>query len=116
PGNHLHADAARDARELASDSTEPDDAERFAAELHSLQRFPFAAPYRPVHARDLATAGEYQRHRVFRDGGIAITLDGVHLDAEPVERRNVHVARCARAQEHDVLELAAARHDFRRQI
>ena len=82
PGDHLHADAARDAGDLAADAAEPDQAERLALELHAFERVPDAAAHRAVHARKLAAAGKHQRHGVLGDRGVAIALDGVHRDAE----------------------------------
>src|SRR5262249_58536901 len=46
----------------------------------------FAPSHRPIHARQIAAAGEYQRHRVLGDRNVAVALDGVHLDRSE-ERR-----------------------------
>ena len=52
PGDHLHADAARDARDLAADAAEPDQAERLAVKLHAFKRLPGAGAHGAVHARE----------------------------------------------------------------
>jgi len=114
--DHLHADAAGDPRHFPADPAEPDEAERLAVELHAFERIPHAPSHRPIHARQIAAAGEYQRHRVLGDRSVAVALDGVHFDAEPVQRRDVHVARCAGAQKDDVLEPAALGHHLGRHI
>ena len=116
PGDHLHADAAADAGDLAADAAEPDDAERLAEKLHAFERLPGAEAHRPVHAGDVAGAGEHQRHGVLGHRGIAVALDGVHRDAEPPERRDVHVARRAGAEKHDVPQRATAGDLLGRQI
>ncbi len=64
----------------------------------------------------LAAAGEHERDRVLGDGGVAITLDGMHLDAVPVQRRYVHVARRAGPEEHDMLEPLALDDDLGRHV
>jgi hypothetical protein len=53
---------------------------------------------------------------VLGDRNVAIALDGVHGDAESGQRRNVHVARGAGAEENDVLEPAAFGHDLGRHV
>ena len=116
PGDHLHADAARDPHHLAADAAEPDHAEHLSGELHAFERLPGAGAHRAVHARKAAAAGEHQRDRVLGDRGVAVALDGVHLDAQRVQRRHVHVARGAGAEEHDVLEALALRHEFGRHV
>ncbi len=116
PGDHLHADAARDARDLAADAAEPDHAERLADELHAFERLPGAGAHRAVHAREVAAAGEHQRDGVLGDRGVAVALDGVHLTPSAVQRRHVHVARGAGAEEHDVLEALALRDQFGRHV
>ena len=109
PADHLHADALADARDLAADAAEADDAERLAEQLHAFVRRPGAAAHLAVHARDVARRGEHQRDRVLGDRGVAIALDGVHGDAALFQLGDVHVARRAGAEEHDVLELRALR-------
>ena len=71
------------------------------------KRVPGAGADRSVHARKLAAAGEHQRDGVLGDRGVAVARDGVNLDTECVERRNIHIARGAGAQEHDVPQSAA---------
>ena len=116
PGDHLHADPCADARDLASDPAEADNAERLAGELHAFGRLPGPGAHLAIHPRDIARAGEHQRDRVLGDGGVAIALDRVHRDAEIAQRRNVHVARRAGAEEHDMLELPAQGDRLGRQI
>ncbi len=79
-------------------------------ELRAFQRFPDAAANSAVHARDVPATGQHQRDRVLGDRGIAIARNSVHFNAEPFEGSNVHVARCAGAEKHDVLEAAAPCH------
>jgi hypothetical protein len=81
----------------------PDQAQCLVPELHALQRLPDAAADRAVHARKLATAGKHQRDGMLGDRGIAVALDGVHFDAKPIERGDIHVTRRAGAEENDVL-------------
>src|SRR5262249_10615922 len=84
PGDHLHADAARNARDLAADAAKPNDAERLVEELHALAWHPQATARVAVHPRQLARTGKHQRDGVLGDCDIAIALDGVHGDAERV--------------------------------
>src|SRR5206468_10420202 len=81
PGDHLHADAARDARDLAADAAEANDAKRLAIKLHAFERAPLAGAYAAVHAREPARAGKHQGNRVLGDRDVAIALDGMHGDA-----------------------------------
>ncbi len=102
--------------DLGADAAEPDHAQGLAGELHPFQRLPGAGAHRAVHARKAAAAGEHQRDGMLGDGGVAVALDGVYLDGERVERRHVHVARCAGAEEYDVPEALALRDDFGRHV
>ena len=116
PGDHLHADAARDAHDLAADAAEPDHAQRLALQLHAFERAPGAGAHRAVHAREPARAGEHQRDGVLGHRPVAVALDGVHGDAALLQRRHVHVARRPGAEEHDVLERAALRDHVGRHV
>ena len=51
-----HADAACNARDLATNAAEPDDAERLAVKLRALARHPQAAAGVTVHAGEFARA------------------------------------------------------------
>ena len=107
PGNDIHADPVAEAHHLAADATGADHPERLARELHAVERVPRAGAQRAVHPRCLAATVEHQRERVLGDRDVAIALDGAHLDAEPLRRRDVDVARRAGAHEDDHLERAA---------
>ena len=114
PGNDVHADSRAETHHLAADAAGADHAERLAGELHAVERAPRAGAQRAVHPRGLAAAVEHQRQRVLGDRDVAIALDGAHLDAEPLRRRHVDVARRAGAHEDDHLEGAAGgKHLFR---
>ena len=75
--DHLHAQAFGDARHLAPDAAEPDNAQRLAPQLHAFERRPGPAAHRAVHARNVAGAGEHQRDGVLGDRDIAVALDGM---------------------------------------
>ena len=68
---------------------------------------PGAAADAAVHPRQIAAGREHQRDRVLGHRGIAVALDGVDRDADVLELGDVHVARGAGAEEHDVLEMRA---------
>ena len=68
------------------------------------QRLPGAGAYLAIHAREVAAAGKHQRDGVLGHRGVAVALDGVNRDAEVFELGDVHVARGAGAEKHDVLE------------
>ena len=116
PADHLHAHAFADARDLAADAAEPDHAQRLAEQLHALVRRPDAGAHLAVHARDVARGGHHQRDRVLGHRGVAVALDDVHLDAARFQFADIHVARGSGAEEHDVLELLALRHQFGRHV
>src|ERR1700748_1079195 len=92
PGDHLHAEAAADARHLTADAAEPDDAERLASQLYTLVRHPGPGPDLAVHARHIAAGGHHQCDGVFGNGSVAVALDGMHADAALRELVDVHVA------------------------
>ncbi len=106
----------RDARHLAADAAEADDAERLAEELHALMRRPGAGAHLAVHAGDVARGGNHQRDRMLGHRGVAVTLDDVHLDAAAFELADIHVARGPGAEEYDVLEFRALRHQLGRHV
>ena len=112
PADHVHAHAFADARHFAADAAEADDAQRLAEKLHALVRRPGAGAHLAVHAGDVARGRHHQRDRVLGHRGVAIALDDVHLDAARLQLVDIHVARGARAEEHDVLELGALRHQL----
>src|SRR5262245_31875575 len=116
PGDHLHANAACDPRNLAADAAESNDAERLAIELHAFERAPMAGAHAAVHAHEPARAGKHQRNGVLGHRNVAVALDGVHGHAQSIERRHVHVARGAGAEEHDVAQCRALRHQLGRHI
>lgn len=80
-GDHRHADAGRDAGDLAADAAEPDHAQRFVEKLHAFLRCLRAAAHRAVHARHIARCREHERNCVFEHRGVTIARDGVHVDA-----------------------------------
>ena len=114
--DHLHTDALGDARDLAPDAAEPDHAQRLALELRAFLRRPDAGAHLAVHARHVARCGEQQRDRVLGHRGVAISLDGVHGDAVALEFVDIHVAGGTGAEEYDVLEAAALRHQLGRHV
>src|SRR6185437_3831683 len=95
PGDDLHAHAAGDARHLAADAAEADEAERLAAQLHALAHVPGAGADLAVHAGDIARSRQDERHRMLGDGGIAVALDRRDGDAEALGGRHVDIARGA---------------------
>lgn len=109
PGDHLHSDSRGDARDLAPNAAEADNAERLAEQLHALGRLPRAGAHLAIHPRNLARTGEQQRDRVLRHRRVAVALDRVHRDPELAQSGDVHIARRAGAQEHDMFEIAALR-------
>ena len=115
-GGDAHAEPGAHARHLRADAAEPDHAQRLAVELHALLRRPDAGAHLAVHARDVARGGKHQRDRVLGHRDVAIALDGVHGDAARLELVDIHVARRAGAEEHDVLERLALRHQLGRHV
>ncbi len=115
PGDHLHAGAERNARDFRGDAAEADQAERLAGELHAVVAQPVAGAHLAVHHGEPARGGPHQRNRAFGDGGVAIALDQVHVDAELGELFRIHVAARAGAEEHDVLQAGALLRDLGRQ-
>ena len=116
PADHVHSHAFADARHLAADAAEADHAQRFAEELHAFVRCPYAAAHLAIHAREIARAGPQQRDGVLGDRGVTVALDDVHLDAALIELTDIHVARRPGAEENDVLEFRALRHQRRRHV
>ena len=116
PGDHLHAEPAPHARNFAADAAEPDDAQRLAGKLHAFARNPAAGADFAVHARHVAAGGHHQRDRVLGDSGVAVALDGVDANAARGELVDIHVARRAGAEKHDMLERGAARGQRGRQV
>ena len=114
PTDHVHADTLADARHLAPDTAEPDHAQRLAVELHAFLRRPHARAHLAVHAGHVTRGGEHQCNRMLGHGGVAIALDGVHGDAAALKLIDIHVAGRAGAEEHDVLERRALRHQLGR--
>jgi hypothetical protein len=51
--------------------------------------------------------GHHQSDGLLGDGGVAIALDGMDLDAERFDFRHVHVARRTGAEKHNVFEVPA---------
>ena len=115
PGDHAHAAAERNTRDLGRDAAEADQAERLAGQLHAVVAQPVAGADPAVHLGKPARAVPHQRDRAFGDGGIAIALDEVDLDAELGELFRVHVAARAGAEKHDVLQPGALLRDVGRQ-
>jgi len=72
--------------------------------------------YRGPCRCQIAAGRHHQRDGLLGDGGVAIALDGVNLDAERFDLRHVHVARGAGAEEHDVLEALALPHQIGRHV
>ena len=110
PGEHAHAAAMGDARDLRGDAAEAEQADRLAGELHAFAADPLSVADAAIHGGDAARGGPHQGDRVLGDGGVAIALDGVHRDAECRELLGVHVAARAGAEEDDVPQPAAAAH------
>ena len=115
PGDHLHADAERHARDLGGDAAVADQAERLARELRAFAAQPATVAHRPVHRRELARGVEQETDRALGDGGVAVALDEVDGDADRRERLRIHVAARAGAEEDDVAQAVAARCDLGRQ-
>ena len=69
---------------------------------------PAAVAHDLVHGGDVAGGGEDETHGVLGHRGVAVTLDGRDLDAEPFRGGKIDEAACAGAEKHDVLEAGAA--------
>ena len=115
PGDHAHAAALCDARDFRGDAAKADQAQRLAGQLHAVLAQPVAGAHFAVHPADAARRRPHQRDGAFGHRRVAIALDQMDLDAEFGEFFRVHVAACAGAEKHDVLQAGAAPRDFGRQ-
>ncbi len=116
PADHFHAHAFADACDFAADAAEPDHAQGLAQQLHAFVRGPHAAAHLAVHARDVARGRHHQCNGMLGHRGIAVAFDDVHCDAARLQFADIHVARRTGAEEHDVLEFRALRHQRRRHV
>ena len=107
--NRLKPDALGQARHLAADAAEADQPERLASQLRALHHLPTAVAQDLVHDGDVAGGGEDETHGMLGHCGVAITLDGRDLDAEPVCGGKIDEAAGAGAEEDDMLQASAAR-------
>ena len=116
PGQHLHARSKRDAGGLCGNAAEAKQADGLAGQFHALVAQPVAGAHLAVHLGEAPRTRPHQRDGAFGDRGVAIAADQVHLDAEPGELLDMHVAARAGAEKHDVLEVRALLCDLGRQV